>query len=227
MRIKWPRRNLGTQSENWGRKVEQEIERISNAQETQSQEAYNNSQQTNSTLNNLTGIVQGLQATTERLDEQQQQILDTISKLSTASVWWAASSNVSIDPAPGYTDLATIDNLRVPDGYSKALILAVSQIDLTAYSPYAFEQFVGGVTSVIGGQPGWMMPVHGYAQYEVNWDTGTITTRYQATTSASASTVRYMENLESNQQIVVSTRADATGNVYGTATTSCQAIFFK
>jgi hypothetical protein len=229
-KIRWPRRNLGAASENWGRQVEQQIETLKAAQETAALDAKNANQQTNAAIRSLQGIVTELQETTEELERQQEMILDTISKLSTAAVWWSAASNVLIAQAPNYSDIASITGMRVPAGYSKALILGVSQVDLTAYSSSAFKAFSGGVATVIGGAAGWMMPVHGYPQYEINVGTSTVEGAFQATTSTSSSTVRYMENLSEGQQIIVSTRLQAGAgdtNIYGTATTSCQTIYFK
>jgi hypothetical protein len=228
-RKRWSRRNLGP-GEQWGREVETEIESLSTQIESLRNSANLNNQQINGTLNTFSTMIQTLQEQQEILTEQQAQILDTINKLSTASVWWAASTNVLIAQAPAYTDVANIVNLRVPEGYSQALILGVSQVDLTAYSSSAFSAFQGGVATVIGGQAGWLMPVHGYPQYEIDLNTSIVQSEYQATTSASSSTVRFMEGLTTNQQIVVSTRLQAGAgntNIYGTATTSCQAIYFK
>jgi hypothetical protein len=230
MRIKWRKRNLSPESENWGRQVEQEIDTLRSNMATLKESAENNNSQTNTALNSLRGVVEELQAQSDTLAAQQQQILDTIDKLSTAAVWWQASTNVLIAQAPNYTDLAVITGLTVPTGYSKALIMAVSQVDMTAYSSSAFEPFQGGVATVIGGQSGWLMPVHGYPQYEIDLGTSVVQAEYQATTSASSSTVRYMENLSENQQITVATRLQVGAgdtSIYGTATTSCQAIFFK
>lgn len=228
-RKRWSRRNLGP-GEQWGREVESEIESLAGQLESLSNSSDINNRQINTTLNSFSGMIQTLQEQQELLSEQQEQILDTINKLSTASVWWAASTNVLIAQAPAYTDIANITNLRVPAGYTQALILGVSQVDMTAYSSAAFDAFQGGVATVIGGQSGWLMPIHGYPQYEIDLGTSVVQAEYQATTSASSSTVRFMDGLSDNQQIVVSTRLQAgAGNnsIYGTATTSCQAIFFK
>lgn len=221
MAFRWPHRNLGA-GENWGRTVEAQIDDLKTRLTNTEEAATNNNRQTNAALTQLNDTVNVLQ-------EQQEQIFDIISRLVNASSWWRAESNVLVKSAPAYTDLAVITSMVVPEGYTKAMILGVSQVELARYSTNAFREFSGGVGTTIGGQVGWLMPVNGYPQYEFD-TSGNLQTTFQARTSTSSSTVRYMEGLSGGQQITVGTRVDVGAGddaVYATATTSCQAIFFK
>lgn len=123
-KIKWPRRNLGSQSENWGRSVEQNIEALSRAQEQQQQANDNNNKQVNAAINSLQGIVSDLQETTEQLAEQQAQILAIIDKLIVVRNYNNYGTLTNINQFQWYYTAHC--SITVPEGYNSCIALNIN-----------------------------------------------------------------------------------------------------
>lgn len=123
-KIKWPRRNLGNQSENWGRSVEQNIEMLVRAQQQQQEANDNNNKQVNAAINSLVGIVTELQATTEQLADQQEQILEIIDKLIVVRNYNNYGTLTGINEFKWY--YTAYCNITVPEGYNSCIALNIN-----------------------------------------------------------------------------------------------------
>lgn len=123
-KIRWPRRNLGSASENWGRSVEQEIEALKSAQETLSRDTDNAVKQTNAAINNLSGLVKGLQETTATLQEQQEQILEIVDKLIVVRNYNNYGTLTGINEFKWYYTANC--NITVPEGYNSCIALNIN-----------------------------------------------------------------------------------------------------
>jgi len=135
-KIRWPRRNLGAQSENWGRTVEQNVDSLLSSQARQDRDALNNSQQTNAAINNLTTLVTRLQEQQEQLiaqqaqlAEQQDQILDLV-KTQTSYVYtyanfdgpWSISNSAETQIGSTF--------ITVPAGYTNVALSVIGGVGL-------------------------------------------------------------------------------------------------
>lgn len=140
MKIKWPRRNLGSQSENWGRSVEQNIETLVRAQQQQQEASDNNNKQVNAAINSLVGIVTELQETTAQLAEQQEQILEIVGKLILVRNWNNYGTLTNINEFKWY--YTSHCAITVPEGYNSCIAFNSNAASGSSTDSYPWSAWV-------------------------------------------------------------------------------------